>query len=71
MKEVSSAGKLLAEQRVTYVRSCEVCGTQIEGVATRRYCSGACRYRAYYRRHREEVLAKQKAARAERRADTL
>jgi hypothetical protein len=68
MKEdASSAGKLLSAQRMQHVRTCAVCGKEIIGISTRRYCSGACRFRAHYRRHRDEINLRKKAARERQR----
>jgi predicted nucleic acid-binding Zn ribbon protein len=46
--------------------TCQVCGKSLPAARTRpfAYCSHACRSRAHYARHREEVLARRRAARA-------
>ncbi len=47
----SEAARALSAARKRSERQCAVCGKTIEGVATRRYCSNACRLKAYWRRH--------------------
>jgi len=45
-REVSagvSAGAALAKKRRTYLKICEVCGTEFEGIATKKTCSDTCR----------------------------
>lgn len=51
------AARDLAARRRRIKRSCEVCGTEFTGVATRRYCSAACRLRASRERRQAEKPA--------------
>ena len=48
-------GRALAALRRLVQRRCPVCGTAFEGAVHKRYCSGACRQRAY-RERREQVV---------------
>lgn len=45
-KVISEAGRRFAAMRRQVTRACATCGKEITGVATRRYCSAACRVRA-------------------------
>jgi hypothetical protein len=70
--EASELARLLAARRKRHPRVCPECGRAFEGLAVQRFCSGVCRHRAsskaYYRRHREAVLARQAAWRRRRKA---
>jgi hypothetical protein len=39
-------------------RTCLACGAIFAGTLQALYCSRACRQRAYYQRHREQVYAR-------------
>ena len=39
-------------------RTCLTCGETFAGTLQALYCSRACRQRAYYQRHREQVYAR-------------
>jgi hypothetical protein len=39
-------------------RTCLACGGAFAGTLQALYCSRACRQRAYYQRHREQVYAR-------------
>ena len=51
------AARALAAGRRRASRTCLMCGTPIEGLAWRKYCSNRCAARAYRRRKREEGAA--------------
>ncbi len=51
-------GRDWAARRRQVEHQCEVCGKTFTGLMTARYCSGACRVRAY----RERQQGKDKAA---------
>lgn len=53
--QVKAAMQAVAAQRKHGARACILCGTTVDGLATRRYCSNACRQRAKYRRAHPEV----------------
>lgn len=54
-EQVRAAMQSLAAQRKHGARACVLCGAIVDGLATRRYCSNACRQRAKYRRAHPEV----------------
>ncbi len=64
---LSVAGRLRAAKRRTVERTCEICGTRFEGIASRRYCSDRCRMRAS-RARQSETAAETIAVREDRRA---
>jgi hypothetical protein len=45
------AGRQIAAHRQIVTTRCEVCGKEITGTLKRRYCSNACRVRAFRQRH--------------------
>lgn len=47
---VADAARQIAALRRQTQSACVVCGSPIEGITTRRYCSDRCRSKAYYRR---------------------
>jgi hypothetical protein len=47
----SEVARLIAAQRRTKVRVCQVCGTEFTTVGRGLYCSRRCRDKAYYRTH--------------------
>ena len=49
-EQVRATMRAVAGQRKHGPRTCLICGAIVEGIATRRYCSNACRQRAKYRR---------------------
>ena len=51
--DASEIARALAARRRRTERQCVVCGRTIKGVAMRRYCSDACRSKAYRRRKRK------------------
>jgi hypothetical protein len=51
-------GRALAARRRQVQSHCATCGDEITGVATRRYCSTACRLRASRQRRRQSSQAK-------------
>lgn len=59
---VSEGARLLAGQRRRIEKTCTECGLPMVGISTRRYCSDACRARAFRKRHPE--LANKQEARA-------
>ena len=72
MSELPSStelGRALAARRRRVVKTCAVCGTRIEGIGKRLYCSPACTTRAYYRRKRMLPLADADQPRAHKRAE--
>ena len=58
--ELSELARQLSAARRRVQRTCEVCGTEIEGIARRRYCSGACTQRAYRARLGEEYQRRER-----------
>jgi hypothetical protein len=44
--DASQAARALAARRQRVMRRCSLCGKEFTGVATKRYCSAACRLRA-------------------------
>ncbi len=54
-ERVRATMQAVAAQRKHGARACTVCGAVVDGLATRRYCSNACRQRAKYRRAHPEV----------------
>jgi ferredoxin len=61
-ERVSAAMRAVAGQRKHGARACILCGAIVEGLATRRYCSNACRQRAKYRRAHPEVQRRRRQA---------
>ena len=55
--ELSEFGRALAAARRVVERSCASCGKPISGLRHRRYCSNACRQRAFDARKRAERAA--------------
>jgi len=53
-------GRESAARRRVVAGNCMICGAEIRGLATRRYCSAACRVKAH--RERQEHLVKTEAA---------
>jgi hypothetical protein len=51
-----------ASQRRRVSMRCAACGKEVEGIATRVYCSRACRAAAYRRRQRQQSVANTVAA---------
>jgi hypothetical protein len=43
----------LARQRKQVTGQCQVCGQSLAGIERKRYCSNACRMRAYRARQRQ------------------
>ena len=64
--EPSDVARWMASRRQRKAKACEVCGKVFEALAGARYCSSACRSRAYYARHRGEILARVRERRARR-----
>ena len=54
-ERVSATMRIVAGNRKRGWRICTVCGVTVDGLATRRYCSNACRQRAKYRRAHPDV----------------
>lgn len=50
-------GQESAARRRVVIARCAVCGAEIRGLKTRRYCSDACRAKAYRRRKEREMKA--------------
>jgi hypothetical protein len=50
----SEIARAIAAQRQTVTSACLVCGSEVVGLKTRRYCSNACRQRAFYAKHVDE-----------------
>jgi hypothetical protein len=71
--DAEAAARTLAARRRRATRECKVCGNEFTGIATRRYCSAACRLRASRankarteqmgRKPTPEVIARMEAAR--------
>jgi len=61
--EARAAARLLAKLRRPKKGRCPICGRTFETIGPRKYCSEACRHKAYYRRHREEILERDRARR--------
>ncbi len=51
----SEVGRALAALRRRVEQTCPVCRKQYAGAAHKRYCSPACRQRAYRERHEAET----------------
>ena len=58
--------RAIAAQRETVTSSCQVCSSTIVGLKTRRYCSSACRQRAYYAKHADEQRERMRQRTAKR-----
>jgi hypothetical protein len=71
-EERSQLGRLLVSLRRRHPKVCVECGRPFEGLGFQLYCSPRCQgraqWRAYYRRHRDEVLARQRERRRQRQA---
>jgi hypothetical protein len=52
-----AAGREFAERRRVVVSQCIVCGTEMRAIQVRRYCSDACRARAYRKRKQRAMQA--------------
>ena len=50
----SEVGRALAALRRRVTQTCPVCRRQYAGAAHKRYCSAACRQRAYRERHADQ-----------------
>jgi predicted nucleic acid-binding Zn ribbon protein len=61
-----AAARIRAAQRRKTTKRCPVCGTEFEGITTKRYCSDRCRVQAA--RERETDAASEVSRREERRA---
>ena len=60
----SEVARWMASLRRREWKACAVCGKTFETARGARYCSGACRSRAYYLRRRGEILARAREKRA-------
>jgi hypothetical protein len=47
INDAATAARALGAHRRRVTTQCEVCGKAIEGTVRRRYCSGACKVRAF------------------------
>lgn len=54
--------KVVAMRRRTR-GACPICGREWEGYTTKTYCSRRCANLAWYRRHRDEALARRRQRR--------
>jgi hypothetical protein len=61
-----AAARIRAAKRRKTTKRCAVCGTEFEGIATKRYCSDRCRVQASRERESKEESAR--TSREERRA---
>ncbi len=52
-EQLSAWGRYAASRRRTVATTCVVCGNPITGLRRRKYCSGACRTKAYELRRRQ------------------
>lgn len=50
MKKKANPGAELAALRETERKQCAVCGTEIEGLKSKKYCSESCKQKAKYLR---------------------
>jgi hypothetical protein len=68
----AQAGRLLVSLRRRHPKVCVECGQPFEGLGFQLYCSIKCQKRYHsrliYRRHREKILARQRAWRERRKA---
>lgn len=55
MTDTSEAARQLAAQRKWERRICEVCGAAFEGTTRAKFCSTACKLKAYRRRKAGEA----------------
>lgn len=62
------AARLLAAMRRRVQKTCLRCGTPIEGVRQRKFCSPTCASAYWQKTHRERVNAARRARRAQRHA---
>lgn len=50
----SNAGAALAAMRAIESKQCVVCGEEIKGLKSKKYCTEKCKQKAKYERNKEE-----------------
>ena len=67
--ELSNEKQIGARVYVHEVKACPTCAQTFEGTGCKRYCSNVCRDKASYQRNGENIRARNRAQRAEKRAN--